>query len=193
MGSHSRHDHVSRGPPIIPDGRVSQVRFGNLAYPPCAFPWTARGLSADSHTPQRARFAHGLVSAQPRRIVGSVSDHRAGDETAKFQSPFAPNRCYRRGEDVSRLLGGRYSSVIALMGSCVNPVTSPRLRPEPRLRSLGRLLSAPAANGTFSTLFCESFLGCPVPCHGGPIECLCLFLPRCHRPSPRDIWVGFPL
>ena len=156
-------------------------------------PRSARGLSADSHTPQPAKFAHGLVSAQPRHIVGSVSDYRAGGETATFQSPFAPNRCYRSGEDVSRPLGGRYSSVVALMGSCVNPVTSPPLRREPRLRSLGRLPSAPAANGIFSTLFCESFLGCLVLCHGGPIECLCLFLPRCHRPSPRDKWVGFPL
>jgi hypothetical protein len=57
------------------------------------------------------------------------------------------------------------------------------------LRSLCRLLSAPAANGIFSTLFCESFLGlgCLVPCHGGPIGCPRLLLPRCHRPfSKRD-------
>src|SRR5271157_4102962 len=40
---------------------------------------------------------------------------------------------------------------------------------------------------------CESFLGCLVPCHGGPTGCACLFLPRCHRPSPTEVWVGFPL
>jgi len=40
---------------------------------------------------------------------------------------------------------------------------------------------------------CESFLGCLVPCHGGPTECIYLFLPPCHRPSPREVWVGFPL
>jgi hypothetical protein len=39
--------------------------------------------------------------------------------------------------------------------------------------------------GTFSTLFCESFLGCLVPCHGGPIGCSRLLLPRCHRPFPK--------
>ena len=40
---------------------------------------------------------------------------------------------------------------------------------------------------------CESFLACLVPCHGGPTGCACLFLPRCHRPSPTEVWVGFPL
>jgi len=50
------------------------------------------------------------------------------------------------------------------------------------------LLSAPAANGTFSTLFCESFLRCLSPYHGGPTECTCLVLPQCLRPSPRVDW-----
>ena len=86
---------------------------------------------------------------------------------------------------MNRLFGGRYPSFVALMDSCADPVTSPPLRPEPRLGSLCRLLSAPAANGTFSTLFCESFLGCLVPCHGGPIGCSRLLLPRCHRPFPK--------
>ncbi len=53
--------------------------------------------------------------------------------------------------------------------------------------------SAPVANGTFSTLFCESFLRCLSPYHGGPTECTCLVLPRRHRPSPGVARVGFPL
>ena len=32
MGSQFHQHYVSRGPPIIPDGRVSQVRFGILAF-----------------------------------------------------------------------------------------------------------------------------------------------------------------
>jgi hypothetical protein len=32
VGSHFHQRNVSRGPPIIPDGRVSQVRFEVLAY-----------------------------------------------------------------------------------------------------------------------------------------------------------------
>jgi hypothetical protein len=55
------------------------------------------------------------------------------------------------------------------------------------------LLSAPAAHGTFSTLFCESFLRCLSPCPGGSAECTCLVLPQRHRPSPIEKWVGFPL
>ena len=55
------------------------------------------------------------------------------------------------------------------------------------------MLSAPAANGTFSTLFCKSFLSCLSPYHGGPTECICLVLPQCHRPIPCRCRVGFPL
>ena len=92
-----------------------------------------------------------------------------------------------------RLLGGRYPSLIAPTDSCVNPAISPHLRLYPRERSLCRLLSAPAADGTFSTLFCESFLRCLSPYPGGPTECTCLVLPRRHRPSPGVARVGFPL
>src|ERR1019366_2442357 len=47
--------------------------------------------------------------------------------------------------------------------------------------------------GSSRRYLCESFLGCLVPYHGGPTECVYLFLPPCHRPSPREVWVGFPL
>ena len=46
---------------------------------------------------------------------------------------------------------------------------------------------------TFPTLFCDSFLRCLSPYHGGPTECSCLVLPQCLRPSPGVGWVGFPL
>ncbi len=45
--------------------------------------------------------------------------------------------------------------------------------------------------GSSRRYLCESFLRCLSPCPGGPMECLYLFLPPCHRPSPT--WVGFPL
>ena len=61
------------------------------------------------------------------------------------------------------------------------------------MRSLRRLPSAPAANGIFSTLFCESFLGCLSPYPGGFAECICLVLPQRRRPSPNEKWVGLPL
>ena len=34
VGSQFHPDHVSRSPPIMPDGRVSQVRFEALAFQP---------------------------------------------------------------------------------------------------------------------------------------------------------------
>ncbi len=50
------------------------------------------------------------------------------------------------------------------------------------------MLSAPAANGTFPTIFSANpSLGALGPCHGGPVECICLFLPPRHRPSPRTL------
>src|SRR5450756_1365062 len=48
-------------------------------------------------------------------------------------------------------------------------------------------------SGSSRRYLCKSFLGCLVPYHGGPTECEYLFLPPCHRPSPREVWVGFPL
>jgi hypothetical protein len=40
---------------------------------------------------------------------------------------------------------------------------------------------------------CESFPECLGPCHGGPVECTCLFLPPRPRSfPPYTIEVGFP-
>jgi hypothetical protein len=55
------------------------------------------------------------------------------------------------------------------------------------------LSSAPAADGTFPTIFCESFLRCPSPYPGGPTGCVCLVLPQRRRPSQTVKSVGFPL
>ena len=63
----------------------------------------------------------------------------------------------------------------------------------PRSRSLCRLLLAPAAIRIFSTLFCESFLGCLVPYPGGPIGCMRLLTSPMSSAFPMEGWVGFPL
>ena len=92
-GSQFHHGCVSRAPPIIPDGRFSQVRFGTMAFLPWAFPaW--RGLSADSHTPRLPWFAHSLAPSPVEAYVGSESDHPPVSDTAMIQSPFARCRCY---------------------------------------------------------------------------------------------------
>src|ERR1019366_7704639 len=42
LGYHFHHGHVFGGPPIMPDGRISQVRFEALASRPGAFPFATR-------------------------------------------------------------------------------------------------------------------------------------------------------
>ena len=62
----------------------------------------------------------------------------------------------------------------------------------PRLESPCRLLPVPAAHGSFPTLsptVCSWMLD-PLPRRY--TVCSHLFLPRCHRPSPEEKWVGFP-
>jgi len=75
---------------------------------------------------------------------------------------------------------------------CQSRMALPCFGYSPRSRSLCRLRPAPAATGTFLTLFCESFLEYQGPCPGGSPECACLFLPPSHRPSPRNNRVSFP-
>src|SRR5258706_16239926 len=41
-GSQFHQGYVSRGPPIMPDVRIAQVRFEALAFRPWAFPFTTR-------------------------------------------------------------------------------------------------------------------------------------------------------
>ena len=62
----------------------------------------------------------------------------------------------------------------------------------PRLESPCSLLPVPAAHGSFPTLsptVCSWMLD-PLPRRY--TVCSRLFLPRCHRPSPKEKWVGFP-
>src|SRR5664279_2000680 len=76
VGSQFHRGHVSRGPPIMPDGQISRVRFEALACLPWAFPaW--RGLSAGSQSPRLPRFAHSLVPLPRQLCASSVSDRRA--------------------------------------------------------------------------------------------------------------------
>ena len=149
-------------------------------------------------------FACAPISAvcpSPRSIAESalrqlcVWPPRCSMEPPSAQSPFAQCRYYPpTGETYTPspartlLLGHRSYGLIrqshlALLSfglSLVQEVFAGCLQPLLPLGSSRRYL-------------CESFLGCLVPYHGGPTECVYLFLPPCHRPSPREVWVGFPL
>ncbi len=83
VGSQFHHGHVSRGPPIVPDSRFSQVRFETLAFLPWAFPsW--RSLSAGSHTPRLPWFAY--ILAPPH--ASALTTHDSGPRWLTV--PFPP-------------------------------------------------------------------------------------------------------
>jgi hypothetical protein len=54
------------------------------------------------------------------------------------------------------------------------------------------LYAVPAAPGSFPTLSLRIFPWMLDPVPRRYTVCSHLFLPRCHRPSPRKEWVGFP-
>jgi hypothetical protein len=153
------------------------------------------GLSAGSHTPQLPRFAHSLVPLPRRLCASSVSDRRAARWNRQVSRVPLPNGAITStGETLHRFLRGHYSPVIAPTDSFANPVwlffpSASSLVQEVFAGCFQPLLPP----GSSRRYLCESFLGCLVPYHGGPTECTYLFLPPCHRPSPREVWVGFPL
>jgi hypothetical protein len=126
--------------------------------------------------------------------AGAVSGHRAADETTKCPESLGP------------------MSIVPSSGRRVPP---PQRALPLRPRYYGLMRQSPLTLPSFSLSFvrgvfagcyqprlsvgssrrylCESFLGCRVPCPGGPTGCSCLFLPLCPRPSPTREWVGFPL
>ena len=74
------------------------------------------------------------------------------------------------------------------------PCGSPLLPPFGFVREVFAGCYQPLLLPGFSRRYlCESFLRCLVPCPGGPTECIYLFLPLCHRPSPGPQRIGFPL
>jgi hypothetical protein len=89
-GAQFHHSHVSGGPPIIPDSRISQVRFRVLVmFLPWAFPDSARF---------KRRFAYaqlGLVGSWPssishERLTGAESGcpgDQCNDQVPRAPSP----------------------------------------------------------------------------------------------------------
>ena len=171
----------------MPDGGISPVRFEVLTFLHRPFP-LRQGSSAGSHTP----CLRGLPTASSpgqRPATAPVLSSRPPTLTWKppsTQSPFAHSRCYLPWGDVVRLLRGHYSPFPAHMDSCAKPFWLSL----PSVLHLGPRVSAgcyqPLLPAGSSRLYlCKSFPRCLVPYPDGPTECLYLFLPRCHRPSPR--------
>src|SRR6516165_199746 len=159
-------------------------------------PMAWRGLNAGSCTPLPR-----LVCPQPRlsgRQLRECRFYQAGRldrprRPPSVQSPFAQLGCLpplgRRDPSPERTLLLRLRSY--------RLIRRPRWALSsfgfwPRLESPCRLLPVPAAHGSFPTLsptVCSWMLD-PLPRRY--TVCSRLFLPRCHRPSPEEKWVGFP-
>ena len=117
--------------------------------------------------------------------VGSVSNHRAENGTTKCPESLCrmsalPPSGRRVPPPAGTLLPGRGSYGLIR-------------RSRSALLSFGLSLVRGVSAGCYQPLLpaglsrrylCESFPGCLGPCHGGFVECTCLFLPPRQRPSP---------
>src|SRR5712692_1152822 len=90
VGSQFHHGHGSGGPPIIPDSRISQVRFETLAGPLQVFPSPAKLKRWFAYI---STFVVGrsLVPAQRQRDCRFYqAGHPAGTGTTKCPEPLCP-------------------------------------------------------------------------------------------------------
>jgi hypothetical protein len=143
-------------------------------------------------------FAHCFVPSPGYGLVCPVLSSRARACRRDRQAPSAPlpdvgvlvlpSSGRRIPPPAETLLSGHRS----YEHMCQSRVALLCFGSSPRSRNLCRLLLAPAAIGIFSTLFCESFLGCLVPYPGGPIGCMSLLTSPMSSAFPMEGWVGFP-
>jgi hypothetical protein len=168
----------------MPDGRISQVRFEAWALRLCAFPFVPRFKRWCTYAPTSngLRTALHLMRTVP---VGSVSDHRAENGTTKCPESLCrrsalppsgrrvppPSGALLPGPSSYGLIRRSRSTLLSFGLSLVQGVSAGCYQP---------LLPA----GPSRRYLCESFPGCLGPCHGGSAECIYLFLPPRHRPSP---------
>ena len=130
-------------------------------------------------------FAPSLVPSHASAYVGSVSDHHAENGTTKCPESLCPMLALppsgRRGPPPARTLlpGHRSYRLIRRSHSLSSPSALASFEESLQVATSPLLLAGPSRR-----YLCESFPECLGPCHGGPVECTCLFLPPRHRPSP---------
>ena len=74
----------------MPDGRISQVRFGSLGISSVSLPCRSEVQALVRIRPDGEWFALSLVPSPASAYVGSVSDHRAADGTTKYPESLCP-------------------------------------------------------------------------------------------------------
>ena len=121
-----------------------------------------------------------------RLNAGSESGHRTDDGTAKCPESLCPRSVLpslgRRDPPPPRtLLPVLCSYGLMRRSRWLSPASVIHLGPGVFAGCYQPLLSAASSR----LYLCKSFPRCLAPYHDGPTECFYLFLPRCHRPSPR--------
>jgi hypothetical protein len=108
-------------------------------------------------------------------------------------SPFAQLRCYLRWGDVSAISSEGVTPPSSLLRAHVPlPLGSLLLRHLASFEESWQVVRSPCSPGSFPTLSLRIFPWMLDPLPRRYTVCSHLFLPRCHRPSPSEEWVGFP-
>ena len=174
--------HVSRSPPLIPDGRVSRVRLAAAAFPRGPSQ-SSRSLSARTHTPlsTSVRPPARRVRQSNRYLVQSPDDDRA-PRPPLTESLFAQTEAlppigansWSASADIARP-----SSLLLAHAPDQIPPYGSAYAPPP---GLCRLLRAPAGRWSFPMLSPRSVCGCLSPYPVALPRCSCPFLPGGLRP-----------
>ena len=184
--------HVFPGPPAIPDGRISRVRF----WPRLCTPFVGdrpsvlrSASSAGSHPGSRSHVCLSLrLGTVAPRSSSSVpgADDRTRPPSA--QSPFA-QRLYH-WDDLEGHLGESYPSVVARTGSCARPYPSAWLRLSLAHAVLAGCRQLPAGTGPFPTLSLRSLYSRLDPYPAIPRGCICPLLLHGLRPRATGTALG---
>ena len=108
-------------------------------------------------------------------------------------SPFAQLRCYLRWGDVSAISSEGVTPPSSLLRAHVPlPLGSLLLRHSASFEESWQVVRSPCCPRELPTLSLRIFPWMLDPVPRRFTVCPHLFLPRCHRPSPSEEWVGFP-
>ena len=153
------------------------------------------GLSAGSHTPRLPRFAHSLVPLPHRLCASSVSDRRAARWNRQVPRVPLPNGGITPTGETCTPSPAR--TLLLRLGSYGLMRRSRAALPYFSIRLVGGVFAGCyqplLPPGSSRRYLCESFLGCLVPYHGRPTECLYLFLPPRHRLPQQGYGSACPL
>ena len=141
--------------------------------------------------PSPLRFAYGPVSPEGLHSLALCPDAPSprNDQVPRAPLPFPGVTC---SGGTSRSIGGDYPLLLRSYGLMRQTLILPPPRLPSRLVGLCRLSPVPAGCWPFPTLSLHVLPWMLGPIPRRLLRCLCPFLPRGLRPSPRFDRVGYP-